>query len=502
VQLDVKGMTCAACVNRVEKKLNAIEGVRASVNLATETATVTGDAPVETMIKAIEAAGYTASLHEHEPAHDDYDPRGLVRRLTVSAPLAIALLVVAMFTGGNAWVEFALATPIVFYGAYPFHRAALVNARHRASTMDTLVSLGIAASWTWSTVAVFTGADRYFEVAGTVTVFLLLGRTLEARARRATGAALRAMLDLGAKTARLRRDGTEIDVPIDQVHVGDEFVVRPGEKFAADGVVLAGATTVDESMLTGESLPVDKLVGGEVTGATLNGAGRVVVRATRVGADTALAQLTALVERAQSGKAPVQRLADRVSAVFVPIVLAMTVLTLAVWLVAGYPASDAFTAAVAVLVVACPCALGLATPTALLAGTGRAAQLGIVINGPEVLESTRRIDTVVLDKTGTVTTGVMSVHRVTGAADDARIVAALEAASEHPVAAAVAAHAGAGLPAVRDFHSVPGLGVTGTVEGQAVVAGRPSWVAARLRVPDELQAAVCDGAIPINVPLD
>ncbi|HEY2298932.1 MAG TPA: heavy metal translocating P-type ATPase [Jatrophihabitantaceae bacterium] len=489
VQLDVKGMTCAACVRRVENKLNAIAGVHASVNLATETAMVTGDAPLEAMIKAVESAGYQASPRQGRQQQDDYDRRGLIRRLIVSAPLAAALVVVAMLTGGNAWLEFALATPIALYGAYPFHRAALINARHGASTMDTLVSLGIAASWTWSTVAIATGADRYFEVAGTVTVFLLLGRTLEARARRASGAALRALLDLGAKTARVRRGGVEADMPVEHLRVGDEFVVRPGEKFATDAVVIDGVSTVDESMLTGEALPVDKTVGGEVTGGTLNGSGRVVVRATRVGADTALAQLTALVERAQSGKAPVQRLADRVSAVFVPVVLAFTVVTLAAWLLAGYPASDAFTAAVAVLVVACPCALGLATPTALLAGTGRAAQLGIVINGPEVLESTRRVDTVVLDKTGTVTTGVMTVHRVTGDPEAVRLVAALEAASEHPIAAAIAKHADGPLPDVRDFRSVPGLGVTGTVDGHAVVAGRPSWVADQLTVPAELAFA-------------
>lgn len=490
VQLEVKGMTCASCVAHVERKLNALEGVQATVNLATETATVTGDAPVERMIEAVQQAGYSASVR-HEGGghqHDDYDPRGLVRRLIVSAPLAIALFVVAMFTGGNRWLEFALATPIALYGAYPFHRAALVNARHRASTMDTLVSIGIAASWTWSTVAVFTGGDRYFEVAGTVTVFLLLGRTLESRARSASTAALRALLDLGAKTARVRRGNAEIDVPVADVEVGDEFVVRPGEKIAADGVVIDGTSTVDESMLTGEPVPVDVGPGSIVAGATINGHGRVVVRATRVGKDTALARIAALVEQAQTGKAPVQRLADRVSAVFVPAVLAAAVVTLGIWLLLGYSAADAFTAAVAVLVVACPCALGLATPTALVAGTGRAAQLGIVITGPEVLESTRRVDTVVLDKTGTVTTGEMTVHAVTGDPYAARLVAAVEAASEHPIAAAVARHVGGELPEVDDFRAEPGRGVRGVVEGHEVLAGSPSWIGEQLTVPAELRS--------------
>jgi Cu+-exporting ATPase len=478
----------------VERKLNDLDGVRASVNLATEVATVEGDAPVAEMIAAVESAGYHASVRHHGGhQHEDYDPRGLVRRLIVSAPLAAAVLVLAMTPWfDRGWLELVLATPVAWYGAWPFHRAALVNARHRASTMDTLVSLGIVAAWTWSTVAVFTGAARYFEVASTIAVFLLLGRLLEARARRASGAALRALLDLGAKSARVVRDGAEVEVPVASLAVGDEFVVRPGEKIATDATVLDGRSTVDASMLTGESTPVEIGPGDEVAGATLNGAGRLLARATRVGGDTALAQIAALVERAQSGKAPVQRLADRVSAVFVPVVLAVAVVTLGVWLLLGYPVADAFSAAVAVLVVACPCALGLATPTALLAGTGRAAQLGIVVRGPEVLESTRRVDTVVLDKTGTVTTGAMSVHAVTGSRDAVETIGALEAASEHPIGAAIATYAGSAP--VADFESFGGLGVTGVVDGRRAVAGRPAWVRTKLSVPAELAQAVADGA--------
>jgi Cu+-exporting ATPase len=502
VQLDVTGMTCASCVSRVERKLNAIDGVQASVNLATEVATVEGEASVSRLIAAVESAGYHAAVRSQENGghqHEDCDPRRLMRRLLVSIPLAVAVLIVSMTplsdNGWAGWTEFALATPVALYGAWPFHRAAFINARHGASTMDTLVSLGIIAAWTWSAVSVIAGhGDRYFEVASTVAVFLLLGRTMEARARRASGAALRGLLDLGAKSARVRRDGTEVDLPIASLVAGDEFVVRPGEKIATDGSVLEGLSTVDASMLTGESTPVEVAAGDTVAGATVNGGGRLVVRATRVGRDTALAQIAALVERAQSGKAPVQRLADRVSSVFVPIVLALTLVTLAVWLLLGYPATDAFTAAVAVLVVACPCALGLATPTALLAGTGRAAQLGIVITGPEVLESTRRVDTVVLDKTGTVTSGVMTVHAATGSASALRLVGALEAASEHPIGAAIAAHAGADLPPVSDFQASGGLGVSGVVDGHRVIAGRPSWVRSTLDVSSELETVVTDGA--------
>ncbi len=488
VQLDVQGMTCASCVARVERKLNKIDGVRATVNLATETATVEGDAPVDVLLKAVESAGYTAAVRQGRSSEDD-DPRGLLRRLVVSAPLAVAVLVLAMTPLGDrswaAWAELALATPVALYGAWPFHRAAAVNARHGATTMDTLVSLGILASWGWSTVAVLadTGQDRYFEVAAVVAVFLLLGRTLEARARRASGAALRALLDLGAKSAVLA-DGRE--VPIGRLQVGDVFLVRPGEKVATDGTVLDGRSTVDASMLTGEPVPVDVGTGQPVVGATINGSGRLVVEATRVGGATQLAQMAALVERAQSGKAPVQRLADRVSAVFVPVVLVLAVITLVAWLATGHAAASAFTAAVAVLVVACPCALGLATPTALLVGTGRAAQLGVVVTGPEVLESTRRVDTVVLDKTGTVTTGRMALHRIAAGGDEDEalcLVGALESASEHPIAAAIAEAARdrfGELPPVSDFGNSPGLGVEGTVNGRRVVAGRAGWVRDRL----------------------
>ncbi len=499
VQLDVKGMTCASCVGHVEKRLNAIDGVQASVNLATETASIEGDASVEELIAAVEAAGYHASVRDEGgggDGHEDYDPRGLVARLIGSAPLAVAVLVIAMSPladrGWAPWTELVLATPVALWGAWPFHRAAAINARHLASTMDTLVSLGVAAAWTWSAVAVLadTGAHRYFEVAATVTVFLLLGRTLEARARRSSGAAVRALLDLGAKSASVRRGDGFVDLAITDLVVGDEFAVRPGEKIATDGDVIEGSSSVDRSMLTGESVPVDVAVGDSVAGATMNVGGRLVVRATRVGKDTALAQIAALVERAQSGKAPVQRLADRVSSVFVPAVLAITLLTLGGWLLLGYPTADAFTAAVAVLVVACPCALGLATPTALLAGTGRAAQLGIVITGPEVLESTRRVDTIVLDKTGTVTTGEMTVHAITtdGAseAEVLRLVGAVEAASEHPIGVAIAARAGR-VPGVEGFEAFGGFGVTGKVDGHLVVAGRPAWVRERLTVPPALE---------------
>ncbi len=501
VQLDVKGMTCGSCVGRVERTLNEIAGAHASVNLATETATVEGDVPAAALIKAVEAAGYQATVHvSGAHTHDDYDPRGLSRRLIGSAPLAVLVLVVAMTPlsdkGFAGWLELALATPVALWGAWPFHRAAAINARHGATTMDTLVSIGVLAAWTWSVIAVVagTGAHRYFEVASTVTVFLLLGRTLEARARRASGAALRVLLDLGAKSASVRRGASFVDVPIAQLAVGDEFAVRPGEKIATDGVVIEGRSTVDASMLTGESVPVEISVNDEVAGATTNSAGRLVVRATRVGRDTQLAQIGALVEQAQTGKAPVQRLADRVSAVFVPVVLVLTLATLAAWLLLGYSAPDAFTAAVAVLVVACPCALGLATPTALLAGTGRAAQLGIVITGPEVLESTRRVDTIVLDKTGTVTTGLMTMHSIVvwDAPQDEvlRLVGALEAASEHPIGAAIAAAGSGAFPAVTQFQAFGGLGVTGVVEGHSVLAGRPSWVGERLSVASALQDAV------------
>ena len=507
-QLDVTGMTCASCVARVEKRLNAIDGVQATVNLATQTATVVADKPVPDadLVAAVESAGYSATVrgtsapaggHSH-----DTDAADLTRRLLVSAPLAVLVLVIAMTPlsdkGFAGWTELVLATPVALWGGWPFHRAAAINARHLATTMDTLVSIGVIAAWTWSVIAVVgrTGQPRYFEVAATVVTFLLLGRVLEARAKRSAGSALHSLLDLGAKSALVRRGPFQSEIPIGEVVVGDEFVVRPGEKIATDGVVVNGVSTVDASMVTGEPVPVEVGVGDSVVGGTLNSGGRLIVRATRVGADTQLAQIAALVEAAQTGKAPVQRLADRVSAVFVPVVLVIALVTLLAWLVTGHSTADAFTAAVAVLVVACPCALGLATPTALLVGTGRAAQLGIVITGPEVLESTRRVDTVVLDKTGTITTGRMSVHSVRAAAgvDDGdllRRAAAVEVASEHPIAAAIVAAAGeAGLPPVSQFLATGGLGVVGQVDGVEVRAGRPVWLGAHWPLPAELSAAV------------
>jgi Cu+-exporting ATPase len=506
-QLDITGMTCASCVSRVEHRLNQIDGVHATVNLATETASVEGDAAPEMLISAVESVGYAATVHAPGASRQpDDDPRGLVVRLAVSAPLAAAVFVIAMTAlshkGFAGWTELALATPVALWAAWPFHRATVVNARHGATTMDTLVSLGIVASWAWSVVAVVgdTGEPRYFEVAALVTVFLLLGRTLEARAKHASGSALHALLDLGAKHASVRRGSEFVDVPVAELMVGDEFQVRPGEKIATDGEVVDGYSSVDASLLTGESAPLDAGVGDVVAGATVNGAGRLVVRATRVGRDTQLAQIGALVERAQSGKAPVQRLADRVSAVFVPIVLVVAAATLAAWLASGHSAADAFTAAVAVLVIACPCALGLATPTALLAGTGRAAQLGIVVTGPQVLESTRRVDTVVLDKTGTVTTGQMRLRQVRSyGVDEAaalRLVGAVEDASEHPIGAAiaVAARSASPLPAVTLFQAKGGLGVAGLVEGHAVLAGRPSWARVGLKVSAELDAALTEAA--------
>jgi P-type Cu+ transporter len=494
-QLDITGMTCASCVARVEKKLNGIDGVQATVNLATSTATVVTDNPVPdtTLVAAVESAGYHARvrtpMHEHGGhQHEDLPVDVIGRRLLAAIPLSLAVLVLVMTpladNGFAGWLQLALATPVAWWAAWPFHRAAAVNARHLASTMDTLVSVGVIAAWTWSTVAVLadTGQPLYYEVAAVVTTFLLLGRWLEARAKASSGAALHALLRLGAKSALVRRGADTVEVPISELVVGDEFVVRPGEKIATDGRVIDGASTVDVSMITGEPIPEDITTGHDVIGGTVNGSGRLVVRATRVGQDTQLAQLARLVEAAQTGKAPVQRLADRVSAIFVPVVFAIAALTLAGWLLTGHSAADAFTAAVAVLVIACPCALGLATPTALLVGTGRAAQLGIVVRGPQVLESTRRADTIVLDKTGTVTTAQMRVHDVTSIADAAgedvlRLAGAVEAASEHPIAAAITAAAGdrGALPEVRDFQASGGLGVRGTVDSRRVSVGRASW---------------------------
>ena len=505
VELDIGGMTCASCANRVERKLNRLEGVSATVNYATERARVEYADGVSTsdLIATVAAAGYSAALPEPEAEPVDH-AAALQVRLLVALVLSVPVVVISMalsFTG-SGWVALALTTPVVAWAGWPFHRAALVNLRHGATTMDTLVSLGTAAAYLWSLYALVWGGHLYLEAAAAVTTFLLAGRWAEARSRRRAGAALRALLTLGAKSVSVLRDGAETLVPVSSLEVGDEFVVRPGEKIATDGSVVSGVSAVDLSLLTGESVPVEVGPGSSVTGATVNASGRLVVRATRVGADTQLAQLARLVEEAQNGKAAVQRLADRVSGVFVPVVIALALLTLVGWLVLSGSATSAFTAAVAVLIIACPCALGLATPTALLVGTGRGAQLGIVIRGPEVLESTRAVDTVMLDKTGTVTTGQLAVTAVRPvgswtAAEVLRLAGAVEAGSEHPVGKAVVAAALAAvpemggtlpsnaasdgkappvsapsLPEVDDFRSTPGVGVSGTVEGRSVSVGR------------------------------
>jgi Cu+-exporting ATPase len=529
VRLAIGGMTCASCAARVEKRLNELDGVEASVNFATETAEVRCDPRITTaeLVAAVAATGYTAALPAAPgtaaATEVDDEERRLRARVVVSGALAVPVVVLAMVPslqfGGWQWVSLALATPVVAWGAWPFHRAAWVNLRHRAATMDTLISVGVLAAYGWSLYAlVFGGAGDigermgfeltvrrgggadaiYLEVASAVTVFILAGRWFEARAKRRSGAALRALMELGAKDVAVLRDGVETRVPVDDLVVGDVFVVRPGEKVATDGVVVDGASAIDASLLTGESMPVEVGVGDAVAGATVNAGGRLVVRATRIGADTALAQITRLVTEAQGRKSPVQRLADRISAVFVPAVIALALATLAGWLLAGEGATAAFTAAVAVLIIACPCALGLATPTALLVATGRGAQLGVLIKGPEVLESTRRVDTIVLDKTGTVTTGKAALVGVVPAAGvDAdevlRLVGALEDASEHPVARAIADAARARLgrlPEVEAFESAEGLGVRGVVDGRAVAAGRAGLVAEWAgALPPELDAA-------------
>jgi P-type Cu+ transporter len=494
VELPIGGMTCASCANRVERRLNALDGVSASVNYATEKARVDFDpAAVDPaqLVRAVEAAGYAAALPPDETAP-------LRRRLVIAALLSVPVLLMAMIPAlqfdGFEWLSLALVTPVVLWAAWPFHTAAWGNLRHGAATMDTLVSLGVLAAWLWSLYALFAGAGHmYLETAGIVTTFLLAGRHLEARAKRRAGAALTVLLELGAKdVAVLDADSGERRIPIEQLAVGDRFVVRPGEKVATDGTVEQGSSAVDMSLLTGEPVPVEVQPGSEIAGATVNAGGRLVVRATRVGADTALAQIARLVEEAQTGKAAVQRLADRISGIFVPVVIALAVATLGFWLGTGESAAFAFTAAVAVLIIACPCALGLATPTALMVGTGRGAQLGLLIKGPEVLEATRRVDTVVLDKTGTVTTGRMSLVEVTvadgvGRDEALRLVGALEHASEHPIARAIAAAAGEALPPVQDFANRAGLGVEGMVEGHAVIAGRPALLA--MRLPPELDTA-------------
>jgi P-type Cu+ transporter len=493
VRLDLDGMGCASCAARIEKRLNELEGVEATVNFATEQATVHADGvPIDELVAAVEGAGYgarpAAAPHERstEHHHGDESLRLLTRRLLVSAALTVPVTLLAMVPGlqftGWEWVALALTTPVVLYSGLGFHRAALRSARHLTATMDTLISLGTLAAWLWSAVVLLAAleTDVYFEVAAVVTTLILLGRYLEARAKRRASEAITKLLELGAKEARVLTDGVEIAVPVDRLQVGDLFLVRPGEKFATDGVVVEGESAVDVSMLTGESVPVEVAPGSEVAGATVNSHGRLVVSATRVGADTALAQIARLVDAAQSGKAPVQRLADRVSAVFVPVVIALSLLTLAGWLLAGASSATAFTAAVAVLIIACPCALGLATPTALMVGTGRGAELGVVIKGPEILEQTRRVDTIVLDKTGTVTEGRMDLVEVamlngTSRVDALRLAGAVEAASEHPIAQAVARAARVELgelPPVERFRNEPGVGVEGLVEGRAVTVGR------------------------------
>ncbi len=514
IELDITGMTCASCAHRIERKLNRLDGVVASVNYATEKAAVTFPAGISAgdLLTTVEQAGYAATVRPEHPddaaqGAADRELTSLRLRLVVAAVLTVPVISVAMvpawqFTGWQ-WTSLLLATPVVLWAAWPFHRAAWTNLRHAATTMDTLVSMGVSAAYLWSVTALTVGTagelgmvhpfeltvqrsdglgNVYFEAATGVTTFLLAGRYFEKRSKRRAGAALRALLEMGAKQVSVLREGVEVSVPAETLSVGDRFVVRPGEKVATDGVVESGTSAVDASMLTGEPVPVEVGPDDPVTGATVNAGGRLVVRATRVGADTQLAQMARLVEEAQQGKAEVQRLADRVSGVFVPLVIGLAAATLGFWLGAGAGATMAFSAAVAVLIVACPCALGLATPTALMVGTGRGAQLGILIRGPEVLESTRRVDTVVLDKTGTVTTGRMALVDVVAAdgetaADVRRLAAALESASEHPIARAVAAGGEGELPEVEGFANVEGLGVQGVVEGHAVVVGRPRLLA-------------------------
>jgi Cu+-exporting ATPase len=545
VDLQIAGMTCASCANRIERKLNKLDGVTASVNYATEKASVVHEPDVtrEQLVAAVESAGYSvvaprpARAHtaghtadhsgghssgktagDHEAAgHDmpgmegmaghDHGADADLQRVLISTVLTLPVVVLAMvpafqFTNWQ-WASLVLAAPVVVWGGWPFHRATWVNLRHGATTMDTLVSVGTFAALGWSLYALFLGTagepgmvhsfdltprredgsgQIYLEAAAGVTTFLLLGRYFEARAKRRAGDALRRLLELGARDVAVLRGEHEVRIPIEELAVGDRFLVRPGERVATDGVIESGTSALDVSLLTGESVPVEAGPGSPVVGASVNAGGRLIVTATRVGADTQLAQMARLVEEAQAGKAPVQRLADRISGVFVPIVIALAAGTLGFWLGTGAGAAFAFTAAVSVLIIACPCALGLATPTALLVGTGRGAQLGILIRGPEVLESTRRVDTIVLDKTGTVTRGEMElvgVHVAEGESEDEvlRLAAALESGSEHPVARAVVRGTGAGLPEVEDFANVPGLGVQGIVDGHAVLVGRPQLLA-------------------------
>jgi Cu+-exporting ATPase len=466
VSLELEGMSCASCAARIEKQLNALDGVQASVNLATEKAAVRyddGQVSVDDLVRAVEAAGYGASTRGREREGGDSVPARLVVAAVLTVPVVLVAMVGALQFPGWEWPALAMTTPVVWWAGWPFHRAAARNLRHGAASMDTLVSLGTLAAWTWSVVALIAleDAHTYFEVAAVITTLILLGRHFETRARRRSGDALRELAELAVQAADLA--------------VGDVFVVRPGERIATDGVVLEGESAIDRSMLTGEPLPEDVGPGDEVVGGTINDSGRLVVRATRVGADTTLAQIARLVEEAQAGKAPVQRLADRISAVFVPIVIGIALATLAGWIVATGDTSAAFTAAVAVLIIACPCALGLATPTALMVGTGRGAQLGILIRGPEILERTRAITTIVLDKTGTVTEGKMRLVENGLPADALRLAGAVEDASEHPVAKAVAEAARArfgALPPVERFRALPGRGAVGVVEGRQIEIDR------------------------------
>ncbi|MFJ8755726.1 heavy metal translocating P-type ATPase [Streptomyces cyaneofuscatus] len=562
-ELMIGGMTCASCAARVEKKLNRMDGVTATVNYATEKARVTFTEGLELsdLVATVEKTGYTARPlappkpdpdPEQEPAREPAQApapippdapaastdaaeaeqaaalAALRQRVVVSAVLSVPVVLLAMVPALQfdnwQWLSLTLAAPVVIWGGLPFHRATWTNLRHGAATMDTLVSMGTLAAFGWSLWALFLGdagmpgmrhgfdltvsrADAsstiYLEVAAGVITFILLGRYLEARAKRKSGAALRALMHLGAKDVAVLRGGTEVRVPADRLVIGDRFVVRPGEKIATDGKVVEGSSAVDASMLTGESVPVEVTTGDSVTGATINAGGRLVIEATRIGSDTQLSRMARLVEDAQNGKAAAQRLADRISAVFVPIVIALSLGTLGFWLGSGAGLTAAFTAAVAVLIIACPCALGLATPTALMVGTGRGAQLGILIKGPEVLETTRRVDTIVLDKTGTVTTGKMTllaVHTATGTDENdvLRLAGALEHSSEHPIAQAVAAGAterlgGAALPTPEDFTNIPGLGVQGVVDGHTVLVGRPRLLAdAGITLPPELAAALAE----------
>ncbi|MFE9712290.1 heavy metal translocating P-type ATPase [Streptomyces microflavus] len=535
-------MTCASCAARIEKKLNRMDGVEATVNYATEKAKVTyrgEDVSVQDLISTVEATGYTA---EEPPPPDTRRPdtersgtaesepddglTSLRQRLITSLVLAVPVIAMAMIPALQfdnwQWLSLTLAAPVVTYAGWPFHRAAWTNLRHGAATMDTLISVGTSAAFLWSVWALFFGTagmtgmthpfeltiarsdgagNIYLEAAAGVTAFILAGRYFEARSKRKAGAALRALMELGAKEVTVLRDGREVTVPTAELQVGDHFLVRPGEKIATDGTVVEGSSAVDASMLTGESVPVEVATGDSVTGATINAGGRLVIEATRIGSDTQLARMARLVEDAQNGKAAAQRLADRISAVFVPIVIALALGTLGFWLGSGAGLTAAFTAAVAVLIIACPCALGLATPTALMVGTGRGAQLGILIKGPEVLETTRRVDTIVLDKTGTVTTGKMTLLAVrtsdgTDENDVLRLAGAVEHSSEHPIAQAVAAGAvdrlggGSPLPTPEDFANIPGLGVQGVVDGHAVLVGREKLLAEwEIRLPETLAAA-------------